>query len=121
MRILASKPAEVEMNLTIKGTPEAMRTLSNLLGAIQRNTGVGHSCVHAAFFDGDGADKISIDGLPDDSVGSEMAAACSSYGDGFCAMFGANTAVVYNTGYAETAEGPQQTIRSKEVWPEVSQ
>lgn len=106
------------LNLKIEATPEAMKTLVNLLAAIQYNTGVGHSCTIGAFFDGDGADKIWIEGLPD-NLGKEMAAACSSHGDGVLAMIGADTAHTYNTQYEDVGGKSIETIRKKSVYPEV--
>jgi hypothetical protein len=70
-----------KMNLTIEGSGEAFDTLVNLLAAIQWASGAGHSGKFGCFVDGDGADKIRIQGLPPNQ-GADMAnATCSHGGD----------------------------------------
>jgi hypothetical protein len=96
---LGGYDAEV-LDLRVTGTPEALKTLTNLLAAIQWNTNVGHSCKVAAYFDGDGADKIRIDGLPD-NLGADMAEAASSYGDGFMMEISAEKAWGHNYSFQE--------------------
>jgi hypothetical protein len=107
------------LDLKVEATPEAMKTLVNLLAAIQYNTGVGHSCTMGAFFDGDGVDKVWIEGLPD-NLGKEMATACSSYGDDVLARIGASTAQTYNEQYVELSGEAVHVLRKKSVYPEVS-
>lgn len=68
-----------KMTLTIEGTEEALKTVANLLAALQWAGSAGHSGKFGCFFDGDGADKISIEGLPD-NVGADMANATCAYG-----------------------------------------
>jgi hypothetical protein len=106
------------LDLKIEATPEAMKTIVNLLAAIQYNTGVGHSCTIGAFFDGDGADKVWVEGLPD-NLGKEMASACSSHGDGVLAMIGPDTALTYNAQYEERDGQTIEILRKKSVYPEV--
>ena len=112
-RLLLADSEETVLNLTIKCKGEAALTLINLLGAIQYNTQVGHSCVIGAFFDGDGADKLEIEGLPENE-GSKMADACSNYGDGLLALIGPTSATTYNIGYNEQNE---EILRKQNVWP----
>lgn len=111
-RLLATS-GEVELNLKIRCSGDAGLTLINLLAAIEYNTNVGHSCTIGAFFDGDGADKISIEGLPDNK-GKDMAEACGNHGDDLMAHIGDYSASVYNTSYNDTGE---QVLRRKTVYP----
>lgn len=101
-RLLATQERPPVLNLQIQcDTEEAYLTLVNMLAAIQWCGGVGHSAVVGAFFDGDGSDKVRIEGLPDNS-GAEMADACSAYGDGLMAMIGPHSATAYNDVYGES-------------------
>lgn len=68
-----------KMHLTIEASGEAFDTLVNLLAAIQWAGEVGHSGKFGCFIDGDGADKIRIEGLPENQ-GADMANATCSYG-----------------------------------------
>lgn len=102
--------------ITIEGTETAVATLFNLLAAISYNTQVGHSCVMGAYFDGDGADKIRVIGLPD-NTGEDQAKACSDHGDGVLALIGTDTAQTYNERYI-THEGEDGILLvRKTVWP----
>lgn len=109
-----------KVQLTLEGTPEALKTMLNFLAAVQYNTGVGHSCVTAAFFDGDGADKIAVEGIPKENLeaGKAMATACSDQGDGLMAMVGSDTAVAYATTYHELDGKTVQVVHSTKVYPE---
>lgn len=99
-RLGASSETE-KVTLTIEATPDAMKRLLNLLGAIQYNTGVGHSCSMGAFFDGDGPDKVWVEGLPDENkkLGADMASACSERSDGLVALIDTTSAVAYDARY----------------------
>lgn len=115
MKVLAARSDEdVEVTLVVKGSPNAVKTLVNLVGAIQYNCQVGHSAMVGAFFDGDGADKISVDGLPD-KLGADMAKACGSYGDSLLACIGPSTALSYNTRYDDNGN---TLYDFKRVFPE---
>lgn len=103
------------LNLKIEcSTEQVYKTLVNLLGVIQWNCGVGHSAISAAFFDGDGADKLRIEGLPEGDY-EAMAQALSSYGDGLMGCVGADVATAYNENYLGNG---QSVYRTKQVWPE---
>ena len=67
------------MNLTIEASQEAFDTLVNLLAAIQWASSVGHSGKFGCYIDGDGADRIRINGLPN-NTGADMANATCAYG-----------------------------------------
>jgi hypothetical protein len=103
----------VKLSLQVEGTPDAVKVLVNLLAAIQYNTNVGHSCTIGAYFDGDGADKLRFEGLPEND-GKEMAEACGNYGDGLMAQIGLDIALAFNTTYTEDH---QQMVRQTKVWP----
>lgn len=104
---------EQTLNLTIKCRGDAYFTLINLLGVIQWNCDVGHTATVAGFFDGDGADKIQITGLPKGDY-TEMAQALSDYGDGLMAEVGPSSAVAYNSKYISET---QKEYTRKRVWP----
>lgn len=108
-RLLAADDEQV-LNLTIRCRGEAGKTLVNLLGAIAQNCNIGHSAVVAAFFDGDGADKVMIEGLPEND-GAEMANACGDYNDSLMALIGPHSAMAYS-------DHNDGTFTRKTVWPE---
>lgn len=109
-----------KVTLTVEGTPEALTKLMNLLAAIQYNTGVGHSCTIGAFFDGDGADKIHVDGIPEANakLGKDMASACSEYGDGLLAQIDTSTAHTLNARYVEYSGDTVEIVQRRKVYPE---
>ncbi len=100
------------MTLTIEGTGEAFDTLVNLLAAIQWAGSAGHSGKFGCFIDGDGADKIRIEGLPPNQ-GGEMARATCEYGGDY-EMFHATGA--WCESGIPTDENPLG-MRVKKVWP----
>lgn len=93
-----------KLTIEVEATPEAMTTLVNLLAAIEYNTQVGHSATIGAFFDGDGADKVRVSGLPKNE-GAEMAKACSAYGDDVAAIIGTSTAHSLTDFYVDDQDG----------------
>lgn len=113
---LQAKPESVRLTLTIDCEGDAGKTLINLLGVIQWNCNVGHSAVVGAFFDGDGWDKIKIEGLPEGDY-KEMAEALSSYGDGHLAQVGPKSAIAWNEKLYDDKEGRYVVTRTK-VYPE---
>lgn len=100
------------MTVTIEGTAEAFDTVVNLLAAIQWAGGAGHSGKFGCFIDGDGADKIRIEGLPENQ-GGEMANATCAYGGDY-EMFHATGAWCESA--PRTEENPTG-IRATKVWP----
>lgn len=100
------------MTLQIEGSGEAFDTLVNLLAAIQWAGSAGHSGKFGCFIDGDGADKIRIEGLPPNQ-GSDMARATCEYGGDY-EMFHANGA--WCESGIRTEECPTG-IRATKVWP----
>lgn len=110
---LAARDTKV-LNLTITCSGDTYTTLVNLLGVIQWNCGVGHSATVGAFFDGDGADQMTIEGLPEGEY-QAIAEAISSYGDDVAAIVGPNSGSVWNT---VTEAGPDtKMFRKKQVYP----
>lgn len=109
-----------KVQLTLEGTPEALNKLLNLLGAIQYNTGVGHSCMIGAFFDGDGADKIYVKDLPDPNkeIGKDMAAACSDRGDGLLAQIDVSKAFAYYTTWSEVDGKQVELLQKSTAYPD---
>jgi hypothetical protein len=108
------EPPLLELKIQCRSM-EAYKTLVNMLGVIQWNGGVGHSAVTAAFFDGDGADQVKIDGLPEGPY-KEMAQALSSNGDGFMGMVDAERATAYNT-ISDYFRYEGTTVKAKIVYP----
>jgi hypothetical protein len=106
---LQAADEEQVLNLTIRCKGEAYKTLINFLGAVAQNCNAGHSAVVAAFFDGDGSDKLKIEGLPEND-GAAMANACGDYGDGLMALIGPSSALAYSDGH-------DGTFTRKAVWP----
>ena len=96
---LAGYDAET-LDLRIVATPEAMKTLVNLLAAIQYNTNIGHSVMLASFFDGDGQDKVSFEGLPE-NLGIEMSDAAREMGDGYMQSIQSDVAFAHNYRYQD--------------------
>lgn len=112
-RLVTAANKQVQyLDLRISGSPEAIQTITNLLAVIEWNCQVGHSATVGAFFDGDGADKITIEGIPDANkkLGRDMAQACSSYGDDILARIASGTAAVLNTVYKEGVESVRTTV-----------
>lgn len=108
-------PVEHELNLNIKfSNSDIYKTVINMLAAAQWNCAVGHSGTVAAFFDGDGSDKIEIEGLPEND-GADMANAASSYGDGLMMHIGPSSAMAYNDIYSD--DGAIKGYKSTKVWP----
>jgi hypothetical protein len=105
---------EQTFTLEVSCSPSAYAKLINLLGAIQYNTAVGHSCQIGAYFDGDGADKVAFEGLPD-NLGRDMADACANYGDDLFALIDDETALVYNQRYGATED--ERLFKTMEVYP----
>ncbi len=108
-----AKDDEQVYTLKITCSGQAGKTLINLLAAIEYNTQVGHSATMAAFFDGDGSDKVSIEGLPEND-GQAMAEACGNYGDDLMAMIGTDIALAYNSKYTEDG---QKVVTQRACWP----
>jgi hypothetical protein len=100
------------MVLKIEGSGEAFDTLVNLLAAIQWAGSAGHSGKFGCFIDGDGADKIRIEGLPPND-GSKMAQATCEYGGDY-EMFHANGA--WCESGVRTEEVPTG-VKVTKVWP----
>ncbi len=100
------------MKLTIEGSGEAFDTLVNLLAAIQWAGGAGHSGKFGCFIDGDGADKIRIEGLPPNQ-GGDMANATCSYGGDY-EIFHATGAWCES---ATRTEGDPTGMKVTKVWP----
>lgn len=125
-RILARLTKPVVARDSSKGTTlkleiycsneDTVKTISNLLAAISRNCGVGHSATVAAFFDGDGADFMEVKGLPPND-GAAMADACGDWGDGLFAMIGPHSAIAYNTVYKTVDGKDEQLLRQTKCWP----
>jgi hypothetical protein len=91
-------------------------TLVNLLGVIQWNGRVGHSATVGAFFDGDGAGQVRIEGLPKGDY-AEMAKELSSYGDGHLAEVGPSSARAWNTVHPEELTEEHHIVKPTKVWP----
>lgn len=102
-----------KVTLTIEGSGEAFATVINLLGALQWAGSAGHSGKFGCFFDGDGADKITIEGLPDNQ-GSDMARATCEYGGDY-EIFHATSA--WCESGVRTEDNPTG-VRSTRVYPE---
>lgn len=107
--LAAEQPPVLELKIQCSNM-DTYLTLVNLLGAIQYNCDVGHSAVVGAFFDGDGADKVEIKGLPDNE-GSDMAKAASDYNDSLMVQVGPHSAQAY-------ADDNVGGFSRKTVWPE---
>lgn len=104
--------------LSVEGSPEALKTLLNLLGAIQWCCSEGHSACLGATFDGDGSDFIRIRGLPKND-GPEQAAACFDYGDGLLAEIGAYSAYANSSRYTELDGEDVRVLHRTKVWPSI--
>jgi hypothetical protein len=126
MKLEASKRLKAEENkvqgydaktfeIKVKCSESVYDKLINLLAAIEYNCNAGHSVQIGAFFDGDGSDKVEIDGLPF-NYGRDMADACANYGDDLFALIDSKTAIVYNTRYLEN---DVPTYKITEVYPEI--
>lgn len=118
-RLVAGYKQTEYLDLRISGSPQAIQILTNMLAAIEWNCNVGHSCIVAAPFDGDGADKIVIEGLPEANkkLGQEMANACSSYGDSLMMLIQDKTSISYNT----RRDGTLPTYKSTMVYPKIEE
>lgn len=92
-RLVASEEHVLDIKIQCS-TKEAYKTIVNMLQAIEYNCGVGHSATIAGFFDGDGSDKITVEGLPEGS-GRDMARAGCDYGDGLMLHIGPASAMAY--------------------------
>jgi len=115
------KPSKPDLTLDIYcRDPETLQTLINFLHVVQYNGQVGHSALVGAFFDGDGAGQIHIDGLPNDKDAISMAKALGEYGDGHLAEVGPYSARGWNTAYPDGVEIPDEytCVRSTKVFPE---
>jgi hypothetical protein len=110
-----------KITLEIEATPNAIETLCNMLSVIQWNCTVGHSAITAAFFDGDGSDKIKIKGLPDGSKGEAMAKALSSYGDDLMGLVSADNALAYNVTHVPIDGVESKVLRVTQVWPDLDE
>lgn len=100
------------MTLTISGTGEAFETLVNFLAAAQWASQVGHSGKFGCFIDGDGADKIEIEGLPQNQ-GARMAKATCEHGGDY-EIFHATGA--WCESGVRTEDNPTG-VRVTRVWP----
>ena len=57
---------EDSYTVTISGRSDAVRHLLAFMKIIEYNGNVGHSATFAMGWDGDGADQVTISGLPED-------------------------------------------------------
>jgi len=81
MKIQINKKETVEATITLTGSPECVRRILTLLAMIETNGGNGHSGTFGISWDGDGNDKISINGIEDvKKESAEGIRSCSEYG-----------------------------------------
>ena len=72
------KDTDTKVEITLEGAPEAVRRILRLLACIEYNGSVGHSGLFGISWDGDGADRIRIKGLPKD-IDRKQFGAMSNY------------------------------------------
>ena len=122
-RLAAAEQETLEISIT--ASPDMLKRIVNLLGVIQWNSSVGHSATVGTFVDGDGADRITVDGLPDGDY-RDMAEALSSYGDSYFAEVSENYAKAHNSCNAlpphvgDHLSDSQTVVTRSVVWPEES-
>lgn len=65
MKILISNSAKDEVSIDIKltGSKEAVDRVSAFLSCLDYNGAVGHSATFALPWDGDGSDKLKVEGI----------------------------------------------------------
>jgi len=96
----------ITVEVKLIGTPACVERVMSLLGMIQYNGAVGHSGIFGISWDGDGADKIKIEGpIPDHRKAWN---ATSSYG-GYVEIMGEG-------GKSYVVRGTD--ISTKRVYPE---
>lgn len=73
---------EITAKVTITGSQECVERVLALLYLVDHNGKVGHSGTFAIGWDGDGSDRVNIEGFPDDLAKkfNELANTLSSYG-----------------------------------------
>lgn len=81
MKISISKEEEITRTVSITGKPEVVNRVLTLLAMIEYNGAVGHSGNFSIAFDGDGSDKIKLEGVDDvRKQNKDGFNACSGYG-----------------------------------------
>jgi len=102
---IAAAADEVEVSLKLIGKPECVERVMSLLGMIAFNGAIGHSGIFGISWDGDGSDKIKVEGdLPDHR---DAWNACTNYG-GYAEFMG-------ESGKSYVISG--KDISTKRVWP----
>lgn len=60
---LSTDPQDTELKITLRGSEECVQRVKALLALISLNGGWGHSGIFGISWDGDGADKLQIEGF----------------------------------------------------------
>jgi hypothetical protein len=106
------KPDDVDAKVTLSGSKECVRRVQRLLACIEYNGGVGHSGTFGITWDGDGADRIRIDGLPKD-IDRKQFEAQSNYGGAVEVVGEGETCFVLDN----STDPNYPYLKSRRVWP----
>lgn len=107
-----NEKATTAHTVTISGEPEKVNRVLALLAMIQFNGHVGHSGIFGISWDGDGSDKIDIDGLKQVFIDNKDGInACTSYG-GYVEFVGESGNFFVGSG---------KDLNTKKVWPKEEQ
>lgn len=106
------KPDDMDAKVKLSGSKECVRRVQRLLACIEYNGGVGHSGTFGIAWDGDGADKIRIDGLPKD-IDHKQFEAQSNYGGEVEVVGEGEKCYVLNS----SKDPNHPYLKSRLVWP----
>lgn len=106
------KPDDVDAKVTLSGSKECVRRVQRLLACIEYNGGVGHSGTFGISWDGDGADRIRINGLPKD-IDRKQFEAQSNYGGEVEVVGEGEKCYVLNS----SKDPNHPYLKSRLVWP----
>ncbi len=93
---LSKAKPEAERTVVLKGSQECVDRVATFLGMLVYNGNIGHSGVFGLGWDGDGSDKLDVDGI-DDAVNKDGYAACGAYGGDVEVMGDSGSFYVYTT------------------------